>query len=456
MEPLTQEEIRKRICEQNDKVIVVGEYSGWDNGIEVQCKRCGRIYHAHISTLLKNHGCSECSHNRKLSTEEFIAKIAEMRDDIEVLGEYVNAKTPILCRCKICGSEFHGNPYAMLHNRTGCKYCSLSNGWKTKRSNDIVTKEKLLKRISLYSDSIKLVGEYTGFQNRNHFMCKKCGNEWDTTPASMCSGRTGCPKCAKENVRRALRRNKEDVLSEIYDINPCVCLAEEEYVDTQHKITATCLVCNHVWCATPEKLLQGHGCPRCANNERAAKCRLTLHDVKDVLQQVHPDWELRSEYNSCHDKIRVRCSRCEAEWDGTLHNILKQVNCPVCDMRQKSKGEETINRYLTEHGFAFERQKIFDGCQNVFSLKFDFYIPSLNVCIEYDGEQHFRPIEWFGGIEAYNKNVERDKIKDKFCYDNNIQLLRIAFYDCQNINNILDNYFAFSATQKTKRGEQVQ
>lgn len=57
---------------------------------------------------------------------------------------------------------------------------------------------------------------------------------------------------------------------------------------------------------------------------------------------------------------------------------------------------------------------------------------------------------------CYSKRLKEFLSSLGFRYDNNIQLLRIAFYDCQNINNILDNYFAFSATQKIKRGEQVQ
>ena len=298
-----------------------------------------------------------------------------------------------------------------------------------------------MERICSYTNDVELAGEYTGFNNRNHFVCKRCGYEWDAVPASMCPQKSGCPRCAVEHVRSLLRRNKEEVLSKIHDIHPDVSLAENEYIDTSHKITAVCHKCNNIWLTPPEKLLQGHGCPQCANTIRADKSRLQLNDVKSTLQRVHPTWELIGAYHSCADKIRVKCTLCGAEWCGKFHNILKQVNCPVCDIGQKSKGEEEINRYLTERGISFERQKTFDGCKNIFSLRFDFYIPSTNVCIEYDGEQHFRPIDQFGGNDAYEKLVVRDQIKNSFCHDNGIRLIRIAFTDFHNISDILDDYF---------------
>ena len=58
---------------------------------------------------------------------------------------------------------------------------------------------------------------------------------------------------------------------------------------------------------------------------------------------------------------------------------------------------------------------------------FDFYIEKLNMCIEYDGEQHFMPIKWFGGDEGLENIKIRAGIKNKFCQDNNIKLLRISY-----------------------------
>ena len=60
-------------------------------------------------------------------------------------------------------------------------------------------------------------------------------------------------------------------------------------------------------------------------------------------------------------------------------------------------------------------------------LPFDFYLHDYNVCIEYDGIQHFKPIEYFGGEEAFQKRQLNDKIKTEYCIDNHITLIRLPY-----------------------------
>ena len=71
------------------------------------------------------------------------------------------------------------------------------------------------------------------------------------------------------------------------------------------------------------------------------------------------------------------------------------------------------------------------------NLKFDFYLPKYNTCIEYDGEQHFKSVEYFGGYISLIETKERDEIKNKFCLDNKIKLLRIPFNKYDDIEKIL-------------------
>jgi len=71
--------------------------------------------------------------------------------------------------------------------------------------------------------------------------------------------------------------------------------------------------------------------------------------------------------------------------------------------------------------------------------KFDFFIPSLDMFIEYDGIHHFKSLDYFGGEESYRKIVLYDKIKNKWCKENNYILLRISYKE--NINDILTGIF---------------
>jgi very-short-patch-repair endonuclease len=113
---------------------------------------------------------------------------------------------------------------------------------------------------------------------------------------------------------------------------------------------------------------------------------------------------------------------------------LKGSGCPVCN---ESRGESSIRKYLNINKIDFKTQKTFKGCQYVSLLKFDFYLPNHNICIEFDGIQHFEAFEFFGGEEALLKNMERDAIKNQYCTDNNIKLLRIEYDQIGDIENIL-------------------
>ena len=61
-------------------------------------------------------------------------------------------------------------------------------------------------------------------------------------------------------------------------------------------------------------------------------------------------------------------------------------------------------------------------------LPFDFYLPNHNICIEYDGIQHTQCSDFFGGVESFKKIIKNDTIKNRFCYDNNITLIRINHF----------------------------
>lgn len=101
-----------------------------------------------------------------------------------------------------------------------------------------------------------------------------------------------------------------------------------------------------------------------------------------------------------------------------------------CGCRHQSKWEIFIGDCLASLNVAFQPQKRFDNCRNkkqTDTLPFDFYLPNHNVCIEYDGEHHFHPIEAWGGHEKFLINQENDKIKSEYCQNNNITLVRLPY-----------------------------
>lgn len=116
-----------------------------------------------------------------------------------------------------------------------------------------------------------------------------------------------------------------------------------------------------------------------------------------------------------------------------------------------SMGEKKVRETLAELQVKFIEQKTFSDCVYIKELKFDFYLPDYNIAIEYDGQQHFRPVDFSGkGIEyaqnAFLLTKQRDKVKDDYCTKNNIKLIRIPYTEFDNIPIIINNELMINNT----------
>lgn len=103
-------------------------------------------------------------------------------------------------------------------------------------------------------------------------------------------------------------------------------------------------------------------------------------------------------------------------------------NTQSCGCNKTSRGERFIADLLVKNNICFSQQKTFDDCKNRKKLKFDFYLMNYNTVIEYDEQQHFEPVDFFGGEDGFIIQQKRDKIKDKYCKEHNIHLVRIPYY----------------------------
>jgi hypothetical protein len=194
---------------------------------------------------------------------------------------------------------------------------------------------------------------------------------------------------------------------------------------------------------TPKDLLiKRTGCPKCGYEISTDKRRRSVDTFIKISNEIHNniyDYSL-VDYKRATNKIKIICpSHGVFEQSPKDHTNQKQ-GCPKCNI---SKGERMIKSFLLEHNINFVEQKRFKYCINPSTnrvLPFDFFIPSLNLCIEFDGEQHFSPIERFGGLNKFKYITGRDKIKNKYCKTNNITLLRIKYNQIKKINQILEKY----------------
>ena len=145
--------------------------------------------------------------------------------------------------------------------------------------------------------------------------------------------------------------------------------------------------------------------------------------------------EVLGEYVNAHTKIKCKCKIDGHEWEATPNSLLNNHGCPKCN---ESKGEKRVAKYLDSKNIDYKKQYKFNECRSKKKLPFDFYIPSLNIAIEYDGRQHYEIIDYFDGLDGFIDTKVRDTIKTIYCKENNIKLIRIPYWDFDKIEEILE------------------
>lgn len=118
---------------------------------------------------------------------------------------------------------------------------------------------------------------------------------------------------------------------------------------------------------------------------------------------------------------------------------LKSGNTISCGCAKESTGEKKISKKLTEYNIKFETQKTFEGLYSNANrlLKFDFFLPDLNILIEFDGPQHYK-------ITKYTSptTIQYDERKNKWALDHNITLYRIPYTELNNIDTYsIEDFF---------------
>ena len=257
-----------------------------------------------------------------------------------------------------------------------------------------------------------------------------CGKVWAITAHSFLSGKK-CNHCffTKKLTIEDVKNRCNELHGDEYEI------LSNSYVGNKAKLEVKHNKCGEIFKISYNTLsYKKSKCPIC-NGKR----KLNIDIIKNRCNELHGDeYEILSNfYINSSSKIKIRHTKCSNEWSVTTKSFLNNNRkCPKCSI---SNGEYKICRILEKNKIRYDTQKEFDDCFYINKLKFDFYLPEKNILIEFDGEQHFKSVEHFGGEKHYKITKMRDNIKNKYCSDKNIKLLRIPYYDYDNIENILSN-----------------
>jgi len=340
---------------------------------------------------------------------------------------YNNCKTKLHLRCNKDGYEW--TPiYSNFMINSGCQKCN-GNSKITQQEAE----EKVLSRCKEMNYTLVEPFIYIGnVQTEFYLKCDKDDHIWKSTYHSFITQKTGCKKCSKKY------RPTQD---EVYDFVLTKC-KKLNYTLTKPFIyknshTEIYLKCNndgYEWCVLYIEFINyDRNCRICSG-----KSKYSQEEIENkILERCEfMEYELIESfvYKNNKSKFLLKCKNGH-EWHTSYTNFINgKRNCPIC---KSSKGEIIISKLLLKNDIKYNEQHKFDDCKNINHLIFDFFLPNHNICIEFDGIQHYKPIKHFGGIESFNKRKERDEIKTKYCKENNINLIRISYKKYNKIFNIL-------------------
>lgn len=284
------------------------------------------------------------------------------------------------------------------------------------------THEEYVAEVAIVNPNIEVLGQYINGKTPILHRCNTHQKEWMVIPNNILRG-NGCLDCGKEKLSNRLKKTHDQYVNELAKTNPNIEVVDC-YDGSMTKILHRCKIDGYEWRAIPNSILQGCGCPKCSIRKQIERQTKTHDQYVQEVANINVNIEVINEYAGDNTPILHKCKIDGHEWMARPANILQGQGCPKCNA---SKGEKIIANWLNKNNISYEQQKTFNGCRNKLPLPFDFYLPEYNVCIEYNGKQHYEPIDYFGGQKAFEGVVMRDKIKENYCNENNIYLIKIAY-----------------------------
>ena len=365
------------------------------------------------------------------------------------IGELAySSHTKIWWKCsKGFDHVWNATPNSRTSMNTGCPICS---GYKVVKSNSLSTVFPELavqwdfkKNIELSPDSI-----YAKSSKKVWWVCPEAiDHKWKAQIKSRANG-MGCPICSGRKVVKsnslAIEKPK---IAKLFHVEKNIPLTAYDITPFSNK--SVWWKCpegdDHIWKATVANIVNGSTCPICMGRKITKTNNLAI-----LYPDLIEEWDFKK--NSINpqllspgtkDKVWWICKRdSEHTWFSTIKDrTSKGSGCPICSIKLNVSETKMLD-YIKEIFPALEILYRYRP-KWLLRMELDVFIPELNLGFEYQGVQHFKPVEFFGGIETFLSQVKRDKKKKQLCKENNVILIEV-FYDEVLSKELIENKIKYT------------
>lgn len=371
------------------------EYVGSKIKSAIICNTCGYEFESTPSNLLLGHGCKQCSINRKKEKSDFKGRLELIYIDWKLnFDNYKNRDSIIEFIC--CKGHIGRESVRNMIRFNPCVDCR----------KEVIIKSNISK---IEKNNLTVKNYITDFEIE--CLCNKCGYNMTDNFRNLTYDRFKCKYCDLMNFSEILKSGKSKLI-EINGSNlELICSNGHRY--KQHR----------------RNLMNGKGCRLCYEDNR----KWTIDEVIEEFSKIHYYQKFKYDFSKLdleniklRNKVEITCDN-NHTFNQSISNHLMGKGCSKCI---KSKGEKIIEYFLKKLNIQYSDQHTFDDCMYRNKLKFDFYLPLYNICIEYDGEfhqrAHFKSKDESKDLE-YTKI--RDSIKNEYCKSKGILMFRISYTD---------------------------
>ena len=313
-------------------------------------------------------------------------------------SHYKTMNTKMSWECKV-GHQWETTFASLYYRNTWCPFCS----------GRIVTLEKYIK-IAEARGGKCLSDAYIKSNIKLEWECDK-GHKFSATPNDIQQG-SWCPICAGnivrniEDCKKLAKNNEGKCLSTIY-----------KNVDT--KMLWECKF-GHQWETTYYSVKTGHWCLECSGKKKH-----TIEFCQKIAKERNGEC-LSEAYVGVFENLTWKCEK-DHVWEATLDNINNGKKwCPKCKNKTEQKCREIFEN-LFNRKFNSIRPSWLINPKTGFRLELDGYCEELRLAFEYDGEQHFYDIKHYKRSSKTQQEI--DEIKNRICKENNITLIRIPYWE---------------------------
>lgn len=388
----------EELKEKNPLVVAIEKYKGASHKIDFRCEVCDYVWKAKPSHILAGHGCPVCGGSQRKRQDQFISELKTINPYIDIIGQYSNARTKILCKCRFCNGEWYAMPDKLLQG-TGCPHCDKRN--KTSFPEQAIyyyTKqlfpdalnrfrgENKCIELDVYIPSLRIGIEYDGvYYHRN--------TKRDIEKYGVCRAKgitliriIESTALINEDIADKLIRRKKPYR---YDtLNECIAellqeLGHHSVVDTfsdaifireqyysilrrkslqskyptiaaewlfsengsvtpdmvsyasNDKYWWKCGTCQNEWfAAIADRTTGGKGCPKCGRVSTTNKLMKSHERFVEELKKINPNIRPLEQYQRTHTNIMFHCDRCGNEWSAAPANVLRGRDCPICSRKR--------------------------------------------------------------------------------------------------------------------------